>query len=109
MSRYEAESKRIGPYPTWEKWRHSLFGHLKEIGLDIPKNSVENVLHDWYVLRREKQLKQVGNDELRKFSKELDEERPTFFENPAVVEAFRYITERTTSTTISDRVVRRKL
>lgn len=92
----EKEEKVIGPYPAWDKWKYSLLDHLKSKGYEAVLNSAEEVLHKWYVVRRKEQLGIVGENERSDFARKIQEEHSQIFDIPFVVEAFRYITERTT-------------
>src|SRR4030043_723125 len=90
-----AEAIALGPYPTWDNWKHVLHEHLKEKNIFL-KNGCESVLKEYYIMRRRYQkgeippsaLREVNHDFLEKFSTIIESE-----EN--IVTAFQFITGKT--------------
>jgi hypothetical protein len=89
------ERKLLEGHP-WETWKHALFNHLKNKGFGELNSNIEPLLHEWFVLRRRRKLRHEGAEEkIKEFKKQLKENYDHIFDNPAVREAFRFITERT--------------
>lgn len=95
------ERRNLAPYPCWKKWRGSLYNRLKEKGLSICDGddnidpAIDKILHRFYVLRRRIQLGEEKIDSIGDFNRVLESTNPEIFENKAVIEAFRYISEKT--------------
>ncbi len=86
------ESKQLGPYPCWDKWKSTLISFL---GQDLPKD-LEIHLHEWYILRRELQLKIHSGEEAEQKRKIFSDEHSSLFDEDLATKAFRFITEKTT-------------
>lgn len=89
------EAKLLEGFPAWDAWKNSLFGHLKNKGIFVLNSGVEEVLHEFYVLRREIQLSRKTSDDADAFHELLDKEHPEIFDKPGVIEAFRFISDKT--------------
>lgn len=87
------ESKDLGPYPSWDGWKSTLINFLGEKLSD----DLESHLHEWYVLRREIQLKKYSEDEAQKLRAKFSGEHDFLFDDDFAVKAFKFVTEKTTS------------
>jgi len=87
----------------WKDWKHVLFKHLKTRGYgdhsrEFENNGVEIILHEWFVLKMKRKLmldKDI-EEKIDEFRERLREDEYTkMFKKPEVVEAFRFIAEKT--------------
>lgn len=79
------EAKLVGPYPPWGTWRHVI---EKRFGIDF-KNShrpAENLLHEFYVIRRlHQKARQINKEEVMEFWQRAEEEMPGFEEEYSAI------------------------
>lgn len=79
------EAKLLGPFPSWGAWKHVI---EKRFGIDF-KNShrpAENLLHQFYVIRRlHQKAGQIDKEEIMEFWQWAEEEMPGFEEKYSVV------------------------
>lgn len=86
------EAKQLGPYPSWDGWKSTLINFLE---VELPE-SLEPHLHEWYILRREAQLKNITAEEAQEQSRKFSDEHSALFDDDLAVRAFRFVTEKTT-------------
>ncbi len=85
------KGKLVGPYPTWDNWKHTIESHLG-ISLKNLRDSTEVVLREAYTIRRLIQLGENPNT-WPEFLKKVDEEYPGLLDKNA--EIIRFIVGRT--------------
>jgi len=90
------EGKLLGGYPVWDAWKHTLQKHLESKGFGNLNSNVEPFLHEFYVLRRRQQIRNDVTEEMDAFNELLNTEHEELFDNEAIVEAFRFIGDKTT-------------
>jgi hypothetical protein len=90
------EAKIVGPYPTWEVWRHSLYSRL---GVDKDNSEIQrfdSIIHEWYVFRRRVQKIDVFDDGKKKFLDDFNDKNGDIIdENPLLEKALAFITDNT--------------
>jgi len=73
------EAQKIGPYPVWKSWRHTLVNRFPSDWEQL-SNGGENILKEAYLLRREIQLGTKKFDDWSKFIDQIDKNNPGFWD-----------------------------
>ena len=87
---------------SWNGWKPTLYKHLTAKGyknckkeFEDSESKVDSLLHEWFILRRMRKMNMDVEEKISKFIGELDNEHSEIFGKPEVVEAFKFITEKT--------------
>ena len=92
----EEEKELLEGYNIWDAWKHTLKKHLKKKGFGKLNSNVEPLLHEFYILRRRLQIGHNVGGQMKAFNEFLDTKHVQLFDNQAIVEAFRFIRDKTT-------------
>jgi len=93
-----AEAIALGPYPTWENWRHVLYTYLEEKNI-LLKNGCELALKEFYIIRRRYQKGEISPSALREVNHDFLEKFSTIIESEGnITTAFKFITGKTSLT-----------
>lgn len=90
------EAKLLGPYPTWDAWKHTIESHLN-VKLKEMRDSTEAVLKEAYITRRLIQLGKANQDSWLEFIDMIDEDHPGFLDVEENMRIIGFIVDRTES------------
>lgn len=98
ITNFEAqrESELLAPYPSWPGWKHTIINHFKQRSIEFnPSQGVEILLHEWYIMRRLRQKKDIDEEEFDKRRRVFSQRFGEFLDDPKVSAAIRFVTDKT--------------